>query len=251
MNVEQDMDLDNRTEPSRAFGKWIRTSNHFAQYCARNDNDLSATAQRFATIGWGNPRSGFVLRGGRRKGTKSTVQQSKARVLARSYVVHTCEKGNATDVVVESLKSKMAKFTMVVLSLLGQTVLVDQHLNQGCEAYLAYIINTNSNESQITNIQMIYKFPNIFLEIGRLPPNHEVEFAIEVYPGTTLVSIASYHMTPIELNELKWLYTCGALILFVKKKDGSIQLCIDYRQLNKLTIKNRYPLSHIDDFLTN
>ena len=68
-------------------------------------------------------------------------------------------------------------------------------------------------------------------------------------------------MAPVELKELKlqlqellekWFIRpsvspCGAPVLFVKKKDGTLRLCIDYRQLNKLTIKNKYPLSKIDD----
>ena len=88
-----------------------------------------------------------------------------------------------------------------------------------------------------------------------------MEFGIELLPGTTPVSMAPYRMAPKELKELKvqlqelldrgfirpsvspW----GASVLFVKKKDGSLRLCIDYRKLNKLTVKNKYPLPRIDD----
>ncbi|KAL4341716.1 hypothetical protein GQ457_17G010330 [Hibiscus cannabinus] len=94
-----------------------------------------------------------------------------------------------------------------------------------------------------------------------LPPIREVEFGIDVQPGTNPVSITPYRMAPIELKELKkqlqdlqdkgfirpssspW----GAPVLFVKKKDGTMRLCIDYRQLNKVTIKNKYPLPRIED----
>ena len=80
-------------------------------------------------------------------------------------------------------------------------------------------------------------------------------------PGTAPISKAPYRMAPAEMKELKaqlqdlldkgsirpsvspW----GAPVLFVKKKDGSIRLCVDYRELNKATIKNRYPLPQIDD----
>ena len=96
-----------------------------------------------------------------------------------------------------------------------------------------------------------------------LPPEREVEFAIELERGTAPISKAPYRMAPAELAELKkqleellekgyirpsvspW----GSPVLFVKKKDGSMRLCIDYRQLNKVTIKNRYPLPRIDDLL--
>ena len=78
-----------------------------------------------------------------------------------------------------------------------------------------------------------------------MPPVREVEFTIELMPGTTPISIAPYMMAPVELGELKSQW--GALMLFVKKKDGSLRKCIDYRRLNQLTIKNKYPLLRIDE----
>lgn len=89
----------------------------------------------------------------------------------------------------------------------------------------------------------------------------EVEFGIELIPRTALVSIAPYRMVPKELAELKAqiqeLLDSGfihpsvspwrAPILFVKKKDGTMRMCIDYRQLNRLTINNKYPLPRIDN----
>nr|GFB86118.1 retrotransposon protein, putative, Ty3-gypsy subclass [Tanacetum cinerariifolium] len=98
-------------------------------------------------------------------------------------------------------------------------------------------------------------------ELPGIPPVREVEFNIELIPGSEPISKAPYRMAPIELKELKdqlpellergfirlsvspW----GAPVLFVKKKDGSMRLCIDYRELNKITIRNRYPLPKIDD----
>ena len=98
-------------------------------------------------------------------------------------------------------------------------------------------------------------------ELPGLPPEREVEFTIERTPGTHPISVAPYRMAPLELKELKvqlqdlldkgfirpstspW----GALVLFVKKKDGSLRLCVDYRQLNKITEKNKYLLPRIDD----
>ena len=93
--------------------------------------------------------------------------------------------------------------------------------------------------------------------------HREVDFEIETIPGAAPISIAPYRMAPSELKELKkqleellekgfirpstspW----GAPVLFVKKKDGSMRLCIDYRQLNRVTVKNKYPLPRIDDLL--
>nr|GFB71924.1 putative reverse transcriptase domain, aspartic peptidase domain protein [Tanacetum cinerariifolium] len=98
-------------------------------------------------------------------------------------------------------------------------------------------------------------------EFPGIPPVREVEFNIELIPGAEPISKAPYRMAPIELKELKdqlqellergfihpsvspW----GAPVLFVKKKDGSMRLCINYHELNKITIRNRYPLPRIDD----
>jgi hypothetical protein len=93
-----------------------------------------------------------------------------------------------------------------------------------------------------------------------MPPDQDVEFTIELQPGTTPISRRPYKMTPKELAELKvqlnelmdkgfihpsflpW----GCPALFVKKKDQSLRLCVNYRPLNAVTIKNKYPLPHID-----
>ncbi|GKC47713.1 putative reverse transcriptase domain-containing protein [Tanacetum coccineum] len=98
-------------------------------------------------------------------------------------------------------------------------------------------------------------------ELPGLPPAREIEFGIELVRGAEPISKAPYRMAPVELKELKeqlqemlengfirpsvspW----GAPVLFVKKKDGSMRLCIDYRELNRITIRNRYPLPRIDD----
>ncbi|GJY33388.1 hypothetical protein Tco_0417857 [Tanacetum coccineum] len=94
-----------------------------------------------------------------------------------------------------------------------------------------------------------------------LPLTRQVEFQIDLIPGTAPVARAPYRLAPSEMKELSdqlqelsdkgfirlssspW----GASVLFVKKKNGSLRMCIDYRELNKLTIKNRYPLLRIDD----
>ena len=100
-------------------------------------------------------------------------------------------------------------------------------------------------------------------ELLGLPPQRVVDFGIELHPGTSTISMTPHRMAPVELQELKvqlqglldkgfikpssspW----GALVLFSKKKGKTLRLCIDYKQLNKVTIKNRYPLSRIDDLI--
>uniref|UniRef100_A0A2N9I7U4 RNA-directed DNA polymerase n=1 Tax=Fagus sylvatica TaxID=28930 RepID=A0A2N9I7U4_FAGSY len=115
---------------------------------------------------------------------------------------------------------------------------------------------------RIEDIPVVREFPDVFPEdLPGLPPDREVEFSIDLVPGTAPISKAPYRMAPAELKELKgqleelldkgfirpsaspW----GAPVLFVKKKDGSMRLCIDYRELNRVTIKNKYPLPRIDD----
>ena len=135
-------------------------------------------------------------------------------------------------------------------------------VQKGCEAYLAYVIDTVKARPSVSDIPTVSGFPDVFpKELPGLPPQREIEFAIDVVPGATPASITPYRMAPLELKELKLqlqellekgfirpsVSPWGAPVLFVKKKDGTLRLCIDYRQLNKLTIKNKYPLPRIDD----
>ena len=94
-----------------------------------------------------------------------------------------------------------------------------------------------------------------------LPPYRDVEYTIDLLPGTDPISLTPYRMAPAELRKLKTqlkelvdkgfiqpsISPWGAPMLFVRKKDRTLRLCIDYRQLNRVTIKNRYPLPRIDD----
>ena len=129
-----------------------------------------------------------------------------------------------------------------------------------CEAYLSYVIERKKAEPILSYIPTVCDYPSVFLEeLPGLPPQREIEFAIK--PGATLTFITPYRMAPMELKELKLqlkellekgfirlsVSPWGASVLFVKKKDGTLQLCVDYRQLNKMTVKNKYLLPRIDD----
>ena len=111
-------------------------------------------------------------------------------------------------------------------------------------------------------MRVVSEYLDVFPEeLPGLPPMRDSEFVIDLLPGTAPISKVPYRMAPAELQELKiqlkemldkgfirpsvspW----GAPVLFVKKKDGSMRLCIDYRLLNQVTIKNRYHLPRIDD----
>jgi hypothetical protein len=116
--------------------------------------------------------------------------------------------------------------------------------------------------SQGSEVPVVNEFPNVFLEeLLGMPPNRDIEFVIELKPGTSLIYKTPYRMATIELAELKeyikkllekgsihpssspW----GAPVIFVLKKDGTQRLCVDYHALNEVTIKNKYPLPRIDN----
>ena len=135
-------------------------------------------------------------------------------------------------------------------------------VRKGCEAYLVYVIDTKKAEPSLSNIPAVYDYLDVFPEeLSGLPPQREIEFAIYVVLGATPASITPYRMAPVELKELKLqlqellekrfihpsVSPWGAPMLFVKKKDGTLRLCVDYRQLNKMTVKNKYPLPRIND----
>ena len=120
-------------------------------------------------------------------------------------------------------------------------------------AFPAVVVITKK-EVKVEDIHVVSEYADVFPEdLPGIPPEREVDFTIELVPGAAPVSRAPYRMSPAELKELKeqlmellgkgfirpstspW----GAPVLFVKKKDGSMRLCIDYRQLNQLTIRNK------------
>ncbi|GJZ00338.1 reverse transcriptase domain-containing protein [Tanacetum coccineum] len=122
-------------------------------------------------------------------------------------------------------------------------------------------MNAKVDEPRISDIPAVRDFTDVFPEdLSGLPPQRQVEFRIDLVPRATPVAKSPYRLAPSEMQELSgqlqelqdkdfirpshspW----GAPVLFVKKKDGSFRICIDYRELNKITIKNHYPLPKID-----
>ncbi|KAJ0588569.1 putative nucleotidyltransferase, Ribonuclease H [Helianthus annuus] len=135
-------------------------------------------------------------------------------------------------------------------------------LRKGHTAILALVTDASAKEKKLEDIPIVRDYPQVFPEdLPGLPPHRQVEFQIELAPGAAPIARAPYRLAPSELEELSkqlqellekgfirpssspW----GAPVLFVKKKDGTFRMCIDYRELNKVTVKNRYPLPRIDD----
>jgi hypothetical protein len=116
--------------------------------------------------------------------------------------------------------------------------------------------------SQGPMVLVVNEFPDVFPEeLSGMPPDRDIKFVIDLKPGTVPIYKSPYRMTTTQLVELKehieelleksyihpssspW----GAPVIFVLKKDGTQRLCVDYRALNEVTVKNKYPLPRIDD----
>ncbi|KAA0032229.1 ty3-gypsy retrotransposon protein [Cucumis melo var. makuwa] len=105
-------------------------------------------------------------------------------------------------------------------------------LNQGTLSILASIVDTRESEVSLSSEPVVREYSDVFSnELSELPPPKEIDFTIELEPDTVPISRAPCRTVPVEL----------------KKKDGSMRLCIDYKKMNKVIVKNRYPLPRIDD----
>ena len=141
---------------------------------------------------------------------------------------------------------------------------VMKEMQEGAQCYIIFTHLEVEKEEGMSIFSVVHEFEDVFpKEVPWLLPNREVEFSIDLVLGTGPVSMAPYGMALTELVEHKsqieellgkqfirpntspW----QALIFLVKKKDGSSCLCVDYKQLNKMTIKNKYPLLRIDDLM--
>lgn len=137
-------------------------------------------------------------------------------------------------------------------------------LRKGCQVFTVSLREFEDEDSEKKSLDhpVLQEFIDVFPdEILGMPPKRDINFHIDLIPGAEPISRAPYRMTTQELSELKLqlvellakgcikpsVSPWGVPVLFVKKKDGSLRLCIDYRQLNKVTVKNMYPLPRIDD----
>ncbi|GJS04892.1 putative reverse transcriptase domain-containing protein [Tanacetum coccineum] len=189
--------------------------------------------------------------------------------LAKNHAVIVCDEkivripyGNEILIVQGDKSDKEKKSTLSIIS----CVKAQKYMEKGCQLFLAQVTmkenKDKSKEKRLEDVPTVRDFPEVFPEdLPGLPPIRQVEFQINLVPGAALVARAPYRLAPLEMEELsaqlQELYDkgfirpssspWGAPVFFVKKKDGSFQMCIDYRELNKLIVKNLYPLPRIDN----
>ncbi|KAA0063829.1 ty3-gypsy retrotransposon protein [Cucumis melo var. makuwa] len=177
-------------------------------------------------------------------GSILSVSTSSGEVLLSKEKIKACR---------VEIANHMLDVTLLVLDMQDFDVILGMDWLSANHARLFCVVDTREHEVSLSSEPVVREYPDVFPdELPRLPPPREIDFAIELEPGTTPISRAPYRMAPTELKELKvqlqelldksfirpsvspW----GVPVFFLKKKDGSMRLCIDYRELNKLRIRD-------------
>lgn len=181
------------------------------------------------------------------------LSKHRARIVCDEKIVHIPLNGKTLVVQGDRSKSRFGIISFIRMV---------KYINDGCQLFMVQITEDKSEKKRLEDVPVVKDFPEVFPEdLPSLPPVRQVEFRIDLVPGAAPVAKAPYRLAPCKMQELSeqlkelsdkgfirpssspW----GAPVLFVKKKDGSFRMCIDYWELNKLTVKNRYPLHRIDD----
>ncbi|GJX78425.1 putative reverse transcriptase domain-containing protein [Tanacetum coccineum] len=176
-----------------------------------------------------------------------------ARIICDEKVVHIRIDGETLIIRGDRSKTRLSLISCIK---------TERYISKGCQVFMAQVMEKKSDEKRLEDIPVVREFPEVFPEdLPGLPPVRQVEFQIDLIPRVAPIARAPYGLDPSEMQELSdqlqeladrgfirpstspW----GAPVLFVKKTDGYFRMCIDYRELNKLTVKNRYPLPRIDD----
>ena len=139
-------------------------------------------------------------------------------------------------------------------------------ISKGYLYHLVWVKDSSLETPTLESVPVVSEFLEVFSEdLPRVSPEREIDIGIDLLPDTQPISIPPYRMALAELKKLKEqlkdlldkgfirpsISPWGAPVLFVRKKDGSLRMCINYTQLNKVTIKNKYPIPELMTCLNN
>ncbi|GJY83750.1 hypothetical protein Tco_0497126 [Tanacetum coccineum] len=193
--------------------------------------------------------------------TSYEVKLADGKVVSTNTVLHGCTLALFNHVFkIDLLPTRLGSFDVIVVMLPNGEILKIQ--GERPKKDLRSLSCIKADEKKVEDIPIARDFPEVFPDdLSCLPLVREIEFRIDLIPGALPVVKSPYRLAPSKMlelsNQLKEVQEkgfikpshslWGALVLFVKKKDGALRMCIDYRELNKLTIKNCYPLPIIDE----
>nr|GEX20324.1 putative reverse transcriptase domain-containing protein [Tanacetum cinerariifolium] len=217
-------------------------------------------------------------RGHKSRACPKKVDRRGGNVQGQAYVIHDAEHNQGPNVVTVGMDWLVERDALIVcgkkevhVPYENKTLVVKsdssvsrlnviscikarKYIEKGSQLFIAQVTEKEPAKKQLQDVPVIRNFPEVFPDdLQGLPAPRQVEFKIELIPGAAPIVRAHYCLAPSELKEfldqLKELSEkgfirpssspWGALVFFVKKKDGSFRMCIDYRELNKLTVKNR------------
>eukprot|EP00253_Pinus_taeda_P019414 PITA_19414 len=269
---EQQIRLDNEGTARPPVQCWGCGGSHYIKNCPQRKGTKQLSqiheASTVGEVGRSVPRINAALEDRQTEYQPTMVEfEGKISNLAISVLIDpgaTLSYVNPKVVKRCNLQSVKFKSPWLVQLATGAKRRLVKCVQKGCQVYAIQVGYADSKEksASLNNIPVIQEFTDVFPEeIPGLPPRRNIDFTIELVPGAAPVSRAPYRMSVPELTELKMqlqelldknyirpsVSPWGAPVLFVKKKDGTLRMCIDYRQLNKLTVKNKYPLPRIDE----
>jgi hypothetical protein len=182
--------------------------------------------------------------------------------LEKHHAILDCYNKAITCLDEEGKQGKIQGIRRVVVVREITAMQLKKSFRKGCQIFASHMEEaTKDKVASIEDHPVLRDFGDIFRQIPEFPPKINIDFSIDLVPGVAPMSKTSYIMGTPELKELHMqleellkkgyirpsVSPWGALVLFVKNKDGTLRLCIDFRKLNKVTIKNKYPLPIIDD----